>query len=52
MPNNNNFGVESEGSVFCTCDDISGVELVCGLESSRVGRDGLGLEVMTRGFGL
>jgi hypothetical protein len=54
MPNNNNFGLEfeSDGSVFCACDDMRGVEVDAVLELSGDGFDGLGLEGITRGFGL
>jgi len=54
MPNNSNFGLESEsaGSVFCACDDMRGVGVAAVLELSGDGREGLGLEGMTRGFGL
>jgi len=54
MPNNNIFGFESEseGRVFCACDDMRGWELDRAREVSGDGRDGLGLAGMTSGFGL
>ena len=51
MPNNNIFGFESEGRVFCTCDDMRGTELDWVLEVSGGGREGFCLG-MTSGFGL